>query len=162
MIGYFAHRVTRLQASPHAIGAGFAAGAAASCFPLIGFHFILSFVLAFFTRGSMIAAALGTAVGNPLTFPFLFAGAYNVGAAILGHDGSGAGVDAAGDQLASEGMFGDGFARIWPIFRTTMIGALPIAVVTFFGFYLLVRWAAARFQATRRRRAAARPRSVGA
>jgi uncharacterized protein (DUF2062 family) len=154
---YFARRVTRLKASPHAIAAGFAAGAAASCFPLIGLHFLLSFALAWIARGSMIAAALGTAVGNPLTFPFLFASAYNVGALMLGQDAAGeAGLSAASDELTSNGLFGGGLEGIWPVFRMTMIGAAPIALVAFLGFYLLVRWSAARFQEARRRRIAAR------
>ncbi|HEV7418115.1 MAG TPA: DUF2062 domain-containing protein, partial [Tianweitania sediminis] len=66
---YLLRRLERMTASPHQVAAGAAAGAAVSMFPLIGFHFIFGFVLAFLTRGSMLAAALGTAVGNPLTFP---------------------------------------------------------------------------------------------
>src|SRR5690606_13958923 len=69
---YLRMRVLRLSASPHAIGAGVAAGAAVSVFPLIGLHFVLRFILAFQTRGNMIAAAIGTAFGNPLTFPLFF------------------------------------------------------------------------------------------
>ena len=53
---YYKHRVMRLEASPHAIAAGVAAGAFASCTPFVGFHFILSFVLAWVIGGSMIAA----------------------------------------------------------------------------------------------------------
>ena len=159
---YLARRVARLKASPHAIAAGFAAGAAASCFPLIGLHFVLSFALAWIARGSMIAAAFGTAVGNPLTFPFLFAGAYKVGGTLLGEEAIAASsVDAAGDRLAAEGLFGDGFAGIWPVFRTTMIGAGPIALATFLGFYVAVRWAVVRFQAARRHRLAARAARFG-
>ncbi|MCW1414156.1 DUF2062 domain-containing protein [Rhizobium sp. 1AS11] len=36
----------------------------------------------------MIAAALGTAFGNPLTFPLTFAAAYRIGIFLLGRAGS--------------------------------------------------------------------------
>ncbi|PZQ17247.1 MAG: DUF2062 domain-containing protein [Ancylobacter novellus] len=154
---YLAKRVTSLKASPHSIAAGFASGAAASCFPLIGLHFLLSFGLAWCLRGSMVAAALGTAVGNPLTFPILFAAAYRVGAIIRGEEAANAGaVDQAGSELAAEEIFSGSLEHAWPLFTTTMIGATPIALATFAAFYLLVRWSAAKVQATRRERLASR------
>jgi hypothetical protein len=65
---YLRKRVMRLSASPHAIAAGVASGAAVSMFPLIGLHFFLGFVLAYVTRGNMLAAAFGTAWGIRLPF----------------------------------------------------------------------------------------------
>ena len=76
---YLTLRLTRLKASSHSAALGFAAGAAVSFTPLVGFHFILAIVLAFVTRGSLIAALLGTAVGNPLTFPLIFTASYWIG-----------------------------------------------------------------------------------
>lgn len=154
---YFARRVIRLRATPHAIGAGFASGAAMSCFPLIGLHFGLSFALAWLLRGNILAAALGTAVGNPLTFPILFSLAYSLGALMRGEIGADSGeVDVAGSELASEGLFSGSLKHAWPLFATTMVGATPIALATFATFYLIVRWSAARFQAMRRARIATR------
>ena len=156
-IAYLAKRVARLRASPHAIAAGFASGAAASCFPLIGLHFLLSFALAWCLRGSMVAAALGTAVGNPLTFPILFAAAYRLGAAIRGEEAALPGaIDQAGSELAAEGIFSGSLEHAWPLFTTTMIGAAPIALATFAAFYMLVRWSTARVQAARRDRLASK------
>lgn len=155
-IAYLAKRVTRLQVSPHAIAAGFASGAAASCFALIGLHFLLSFGLAWRLRGSMVAAALGAAVGNPLTYPILFAAAYRVGATIRGEEAANAGaVDQAGSELAAEGIFSGSLEHAWPLFTITIIGATPIAIATFATFYLLVRWSADEVQAARRERLAA-------
>lgn len=68
---YLVHRMARLSASPHAIALGFAAGAFVSFTPFIGFHFILAGLLAFSLRASIIASAIGTVVGNPVTFPFI-------------------------------------------------------------------------------------------
>lgn len=154
-IAYPAKRVTRLKASPHAIAAGFASGAAASCFPLIGLHFLLSYGLAWCLRGSMLAAALGTAVGNPLTFPILFAAAYRIGAAIRGEEAANAGaVDQAGAELATEGILSGSLEHAWPLFMTTMVGATPVALATFAAFYVIVRWSASKVQAARRERLA--------
>ncbi|WP_068083018.1 DUF2062 domain-containing protein [Polycladidibacter stylochi] len=80
---YFSKRVLRLSASPHTVAIGFACGAAASMTPFVGFHFILSFILAYIIRGNMLAAALGTSVGNPLTFPFIWATTYQFGSFLL-------------------------------------------------------------------------------
>ncbi|HEV7346054.1 MAG TPA: DUF2062 domain-containing protein [Devosia sp.] len=156
---YLRKRVMRLSASPHAIAAGVASGAAVSMFPLIGLHFILGFVLAFITRGNMLAAAIGTVWGNPITFPVFFAAAYAVGDWLTG----GGGVSAAeSDRLAetgaqlSNGLFADGFSAIWPTFSTMMIGGLPNAVLVFGVFYVVVRSLVTRFRAMRQSRMAER------
>lgn len=156
---YLRKRVMRLSASPHAIGAGVASGAAVSMFPLIGLHFILGFVLAFITRGNMIAAAIGTAWGNPFTFPFFFAASYAVGEWLQGGTG---GKPPEADELAatgaqlSNGLFSDGFQAVWPAFKTMMIGGLPIAILVYGVFYVVVRALVSRFRALRQARMAAR------
>lgn len=156
---YLRKRVMRLSASPHAIAAGVASGAAVSMLPLIGLHFLLGFVLAFATRGNMIAAAIGTAWGNPLTFPFFFAASYGLGDLILGGTGSGASdaaqLQATGEQL-SHGLFSSGFAAVWPTFKTMLVGGLPIAVLVYGLFYLVVRGLVTRFRALRQARLAER------
>ncbi len=47
--------------------------------PLLGFHFLLAVILAYFIRGNFIAALIGTVVGNPITFPFIWGLIYKVG-----------------------------------------------------------------------------------
>src|SRR5690606_19649771 len=117
---YLRKRVLRLSASPHSIAAGVASGAAVSMFPLIGLHFILGFVLAFITRGNMIAAAVGTAWGNPFTFPFFFAAAYGIGDWLMGGGGISAAENAqlaaTGAQLSQGGLFSGGLDTLWPTF----------------------------------------------
>ena len=154
---YLVKRVMRLSASPHAIAAGVASGAAVSMLPLIGLHFFLGFVVAFATRGNMIAAAIGTAWGNPLTFPFFFAAAYWLGDVLLGGGGVSAPeqaqLAATGEQL-SHGLFSAGFEAFWPTFKTMMIGGLPIALLVYGMFYVLVRTLVSRFRALRQARLA--------
>ena len=86
---YLVHRMARLKASPHTIALGFAAGAFASFTPFVGLHFIIAGLIAFALRSSILASAIGTVVGNPLTFPFIWLATYNVGAALLGREAKG-------------------------------------------------------------------------
>ena len=72
-----------IEATPHAIAAGFAAGIAVSLSPLIGLHFVLGAALALLTRGNLLASALGTLVANPWTFPAIWLATYQVGAVLL-------------------------------------------------------------------------------
>ena len=56
---YFVKRILRLTGSPYAIAAGVAAGAFTSFTPFLGFHFIISWVLAFIIGGVLgLAAAI--------------------------------------------------------------------------------------------------------
>src|SRR5690606_6449604 len=85
---YFAKRALRLQATPHAIAACVAAGVLCSFTPFIGLHFLLAFVVAWSLRGNLVAAAFGTAFGNPITFPFGWWAPRQLGRAILHHEGA--------------------------------------------------------------------------
>jgi uncharacterized protein (DUF2062 family) len=147
---YYKHRVLRLEASPHAIAAGVAAGAFASCTPFVGFHFILSFVLAFLIGGSLIAAAFGTAVGNPLTFPFIWLTSFEIGTFILGAQG-------ATSPLSLELSFETitrSFDLIWPTLKPMLLGGTLLGLVLGGFAYVLVRSAVTVRQGIRRARLA--------
>ena len=68
-----------MPASNYAISSGFACGAMVSFTPLLGFHFVLAVVFAYMIRGNFIAALIGTVIGNPITFPFIWGLIYKVG-----------------------------------------------------------------------------------
>lgn len=152
---YFAKRVLRLTATPHAIAAGVAAGVFASCTPLIGFHFILSFVVAYVIGGNLVAAALGTSFGNPLSFPFIWAATYKLGCVILGGEGT-----REGQHLDLHALFRDlDMHQLWaPVLKPMMVGGLPLGL--FFGvvFYVVTYYMVSGFQARRRVRLAERAR----
>ena len=76
---YYFLRLTRLEASIYSISAGFACGSMVSFTPFIGFHFVLAVLVAFLIRGNLIASLIGTAVGNPFTFPFIWITIYRIG-----------------------------------------------------------------------------------
>jgi uncharacterized protein (DUF2062 family) len=156
---YFWKRIVRLTASPHAVAAGAAAGALASFTPLVGFHFILSFALAYLVRGNMLAAALGTAVGNPLTFPFIWGATLEVGRWILsgGEDAiTAAGAEAAQRSPIGEGLLTVGLERLWPIMKPMLVGSVPLGLVAGVTTYVAVYVAVASFQKRRRAQREAR------
>ena len=79
IISYYKLKLARLPDSNYAISSGFACGAMVSFTPLLGFHFILAVVFAYLIRGNFIAALIGTVVGNPITFPFIWGIIYKIG-----------------------------------------------------------------------------------
>ncbi len=159
---YIWHRAKRIGASPHAIALGFAFGAFVSFTPFVGFHFILAGILAWLFGGSIIASALGTAVGNPLTFPFIWWSAYNLGGLMLGYAHKGE-IHIQMPHGLLWMLFADpaGFGRaVWgilePVFVPMLVGGIPIGAVAGAFFYLLVRRAVERYQAQKRTRLARR------
>ncbi len=149
---YFLKRILRLSGSPHVIAAGVAAGVFASFTPFVGFHFILSFILAYVIGGNMLAAALGTFFGNPLTFPFIWASTYGLGIRILGHH-PGRGMWEFHHNLAEKSL-----DALWPLFAPMSVGAvvlgLPVAMLFYVGSFFAVR----AFRDMRRERLDARRR----
>jgi uncharacterized protein len=81
---YFGKRILRIRATPHALAAGFATGIFAAFSPALGLHILIAIALAWGLGGNLIAAALGTAAANPLTFPVIIAGEYKVGQLVFG------------------------------------------------------------------------------
>ncbi len=141
---YFAHRVKRLPGSPYSIAAGFACGAAMSFTPFIGFHFFGAALLAWLIGGNFIASALGTAVGNPWTFPFIWVLIYRIGCWMLGWEIG----HALPDELSIEYIFDEPRAILLPMF----LGSLPAGLVVWFALFWPVRSVVANYQKMRHHR----------
>jgi uncharacterized protein (DUF2062 family) len=141
---YMVHRLGRLPGPPYRIAAGVACGAAVSFTPFMGFHFILAAMLALLVRGNVIASAIGTAVGNPWTFPFIWIWTYNVGLWMLGdsHDYP------LPEHLSMHYIFDNFTSVFWPMF----LGGLPTAVVAWLGFFWPAHALVLQYQRRRRRR----------
>lgn len=84
---YMLHRLRRLPDPPERIGRGVAAGIYASFTPLFGGHFLAAAIIAWAIGGNILAALLGTAVGNPLTFPFIAVLSVGLGRWLMGVPG---------------------------------------------------------------------------
>lgn len=70
---YLRERISRMSATTHALALGIACGAAASMTPFIGFHFFLAAFLAYLIGGNLFTSAIGTIIGNPWSFPLIWA-----------------------------------------------------------------------------------------
>lgn len=69
--------------NPHKVALGVAIGVGISFVPLPGFGAILAIVGAWLVRGSIPAALVAQVVGNPWTFPFIWAASLAVGRVII-------------------------------------------------------------------------------
>ncbi len=169
---YFSYRLKRLPDTPHKIAIGVACGVLASFTPLFGLHFFYAFLCAWIVRGNMLAAALGTAFGNPITFPLIAASSLGMGRQIMG-------TAMEGDNMAGlrEAFFG-GMSGVWQsmlslvgladpawdrvaVFVTDLllpyyIGGLVPGLVSATAFYFLTRPLVAAYQARRRSKLLAR------
>lgn len=157
---YVFHRVARLPGTPYTLAAGFACGAAISFTPFVGLHFVISAMLAWVLRGNIIASAIGTAVGNPWTFPFIWVWIYNSGL-WLAHQG-----DAVpqASELDFAALFPDMmeallradwiyfFDSAWPVFWPMLVGSVPTGAVVWFVFYAALHPVIGSYQGRRARR----------
>jgi uncharacterized protein (DUF2062 family) len=141
---YIWHRAARLPDTPYRIAAGLACGAAISTTPLIGLHFLVSALLAWLVNGNIIASAVGTVVGNPWTFPFIWLWVYTLGCWILGLPME----EAMTDRLSLHTIMEHPLRVFVPMF----LGSLPTAVVVWLVVFLPARQAIATTQLLRRRR----------
>ena len=152
---YFVKRALRLTATPHAIAAGIAAGVFASFTPFMGFHFFIAAGLAWCIGGNLVASAIGTAVGNPLTFPFTWGATLETGRLILyGRELSHGAPIHLGKMLRHLE-----FSQLWePLIKPMSVGALPLGISFALVFYFVTRWATFTFREQRRKRLAERAR----
>lgn len=149
---YITHRLRRLRASPHEIALGCAIGVFSSFTPFFGLQFIFAALLAWMTRSSILASALGTFFGNPLTFPFMWYGSYHLGNWVLGlTPKSQDTIDLSGE------IFGKSYDQIWPILQPLLVGALPLGLIFGTIAYFLVRKAAEAYRNKRQARTENRP-----
>jgi uncharacterized protein len=142
---YFVRRTARLAGSPHAIAIGAAAGAAVACTPFLGLHFVLAVVVAWSLRGSLVASAIGTFVGNPLTFPLMWGASYEIGQLMLG-DRAERPQGAAPDLLAGR------WEQLWPVLEPMALGSVPLGLMVGCAVYVIVYRMVAAYQSARRER----------
>lgn len=159
---YAWHRVTRISATPHVIAMGFAAGAFASFTPFVGGHFILAGLLAFLVGGNILASALGTGVGNPITFPVIWMSTYNLGGFAMGYESRHA-IDLNMPDGTMASMLhspGTAIERMWevaePVFLPMLVGSVPLGLIVAVASYIVVYPAVDSYQRRRKHRLAVR------
>lgn len=163
---YVFHRVARIPGSAYSLAAGFACGAAISFTPFIGLHFVLAALLAYIMRANIIASAIGTAVGNPWTFPFIWVGIYNVGSWIVNADGVEAHEVDFLDVLTEsmEAMHRMDFQFLMdtsgPVLWPMLVGSVPVGVFVWVLFYVPLRPMISKYQAARHHRRTRKARKL--
>jgi uncharacterized protein len=155
---YMLLRLWRIPASSHSIALGCAAGVFAIFTPFLGFQMLLAAMLAWVLRGSVFASAVGTLVGNPLTYPIIWLSTFTVGNLFL--DGSAkaeigqlsTGAHALGRSLrqASPDGVASAVQGLWPILKPMALGSLPLGGLTATLIYFTVRYS---LNAQKKRRA---------
>ena len=117
-------KVYRIRDFPESIAIGLAWGAAVSFTPLLGFHLIICYLGTVIMRGNLIAATVGSVVGNPWTFPFFFYVAYQLGLIFY--------FEPLGNYDFTIQFFIENFKSL---FFPTLLGSLPIAIIVWFITY---------------------------
>lgn len=146
-------KILRLRATPRAIALGVAAGTFAAFLPFIGVHMALSVALAWLVGGNVIAAAASTVlVGNPFTYPFIWAATWEAGQLILGSNAK-----SMGTIHLHELFHKMSFEEVWqPILKPLLVGFVPLGVVGAVFSYIIVLQAVKIFRARRQARLNAR------
>jgi uncharacterized protein (DUF2062 family) len=173
---YYLKRLTRLSGTPHNIAAGVACGAAVSFTPFVGLHILLGALLALIVRGTLLAVVVGTLVGNPWTFPFMWVASYEVGQYLLGGHAGGrqpvpwsfaevaSYVAEAARHAASVGpwvtikrLAAELRVVAWPM----TVGSVPLGLITGLAIYVPLARAIGLYQLARQRRREKRLRRDG-
>ena len=130
-------KFVRIRATPHAIGIGVATGIFSAFLPLVGVHMALAAALAWMFGGNMIAAVASTLlVGNPITYPFVWAAAWETGQMILGSKAKSMGTIHL-HELVHKLSLGELWA---PILKPLLIGSIPLGLAGgLVGYFVMVQ-----------------------
>lgn len=152
---YLLLRLKRFGGSPRSIAAGVACGVAISFTPFVGFHFILAGSTAWLIRGNILASALGTAAGNPWTFPIIWVCVLYTGRWFLGSEQS---MDISFTHVFESSMhslitfdFSKFATDVWPIIFPMIIGCIPYYIVFWLITYFLVKRALEKINSVRKK-----------
>ena len=128
-------------------------------FPLPRLHFVLGGLCAWVMRANIMAAIIGTAVGNPWTFPFIWTLIYNLGLWMGAGGGGGDASELEFSQIFSRSM--DAmltfdlvylFETAWPVLWPMFIGGIPAFFVSWAFFFFPLRPLVRSYQSKRRKK----------
>ena len=125
----FKMKVYRIRDFPESVAIGLAWGVAVSFTPLLGFHLIICYLGTISMRGNIIAATVGSVIGNPWTFPFFFYIAYKLGVNFI--------YSPLEYYEFNISFLIENFNKL---FFPTLLGSLPIAITTWFITYKISKF----------------------
>lgn len=151
---YLGYRLARLPGTPYSLAAGFAFGAAISFTPFVGLHFLFAGLLAWVFRANILASALGTAVGNPWTFPFIWTGIYNLGHWMLrAENEDNSGFTANTMERFFHNLVENGWQSVSDLFTSVispmLVGSIPAFIVVWVIFFYPMRALIRKFHVKR-------------
>ena len=152
---YVKHRIIRLSDSTHKIALGLSFGAAISFTPFVGTHFIQAGILSYVFRANMVSSLVGTFVGNPWTFPFMWWAAISFGSflfQLFGLPASTSLPDVITFAAVWDIMKNEPFRIFFPWFVGGYLIALLSIPFTYYGFYNMVKGAKLARKKARERR----------
>ena len=126
---FIKNKIIRIKDFPEAISIGLAWGACVSVTPLLGLHIIICFLGTYIMKGNLLAAAAGTVLGNPWTFPFFFYLGFKIGCFFYEPD-----IDIFEFRIS---FFTENFEEL---FIPTLIGSIPIAILIWFITYRVCKF----------------------
>lgn len=142
-----AQRLGTLRASPHEIALGCALGAFVSITPLLGVQTILAVLMALLLRASVPAAIIGTFVGNPVSWPFIWVSTYFMGLHMVGLEGSFDPIAVHRNVMLLWGALLEPSPQLldvtasllWPLLWPMLAGSLPIGLLAAAVVYYISR-----------------------
>lgn len=143
---YVIYRLRRLSDTPHAVALGFAVGVFTAVTPFLGTHMAMAALLAWIVGGSVVAALLGTFVGNPLTYPVFWYLTYEIGDLMFGSATEKPSIDLSG------GIFQTSFDQLWPILKPMTLGSIPVGLALAGLSYVIVKPMVDAYKHRRRRK----------
>ncbi len=162
---YLLRRMQRIPGTPHRLAIGFSCGAALSMTPFIGLHGVGAIVLSWALGGSWVTALIGTAIGNPWTFPLIWIVIYQTGAILVpGVAAADLSMAAVTSELVALASAAANLALVWDIdlaigdlarlrlLPTMTVGSIPYVVVVWIASYYAVRSSVSQYQKIRRMR----------
>lgn len=160
LVRYYRYRIIRMSSTAESIAVNMAGGSAMSFTPFFGIHIFgaMGFAWLIGMRMNIIAATVGTFVGNPWTFPFLMYTSHWIGTTIMTFFGfMGEGVDLTPDivEKQADNIMAFIWENFYDIFLPTALGGSIMAIVTFpfyFFLYLYLVRGAQRARKLRMRR----------
>jgi uncharacterized protein (DUF2062 family) len=140
---YIGYRIVRLGGNPHGLALGLAIGIFVATLPIIGLQILAAVTLAWLLRANIAAALLGTFWANPITSPFIWLASYGLGSLVLPASKTLTTAE-LGERLwqVRRALFAPGsetlsasYSLLWPILKPTLLGAVPVGMVTSIAFY---------------------------
>ena len=129
-------KLIRVKDSKDKLALGFSCGSMVSFTPFIGFHFLLAVFFAYLLRGNIVASLIGTFVGNPFTFPFIWIFIYKVGNVFFKND----------NNFSLEFTFQSLFDKGYDILIPMLIGSLIVSIPVWFISYFTVKFLMSSFK----------------